>query len=380
MSASQDRFDQAETPIHGYFYWMVELGVLRFFIEYHIFQAIPDSSISISDLATRVGIDARLLGRHANFLVAVEVLKSPSPEQVEHTSLSKKFQEPLATLLYPHVFDSFMATAVKWPEYFKQNGGSEPQRSNRAPFRFAVGHSDKSFYEVLELIPERAKLFNSAMALSLDDMPITGIYDFKWVGDYHSQTDASSRPRIVDVGGGKGQALKAILEENPTIPAALCVLEDQAEVIQQANAEASSVLGPVRRIPHSFFDEQPVKGTLRLVLKVNDIHNSEKFVTGALIYYIRRVLNDWPDDECVQVLSRIRNACAPDSRVLISENLLPGEPLLGSAAIDLWMMNFGGKRRNENMFRELASRAGFRISSVAKDKATNMGMVEMSPV
>lgn len=105
-----------------------------------------------------------------------------------------------------------------------------------------------------------------------------------------------------------------------------------------------------------------------------------KFITGALVYYIRRVLNDWPDDECVQILSKIRTACAPDSRVLICENLSPGEPLLGSAAIDLWMMNFGGKRRNENMFGELASRADFRISSVAEDKATNMGVVEMLPV
>lgn len=240
---------------------MVELGVLRFFVEYHVFPAIPDSGISISDLGTKTGIDTRLLERHVKFLVAVEVLKSPSPGQIEHTSLSKKFQEPLATLFYPHLFDSFMATAVKWPEYFKQNNGSEPQRSNRAPFGFAVGHPDKSFYDVLELMPERAKSFNSAMALSLDDMPITGIYDFKWVGDYHSQTDASSRTRIVDLGGGKGQALKAILEGNPTIPAASCVLEDQAEVIQQASAEASHVLEPVRKIPHSFFDEQPVKGT-----------------------------------------------------------------------------------------------------------------------
>lgn len=63
-----------------------------------------------------------------------------------------------------------------------------------------------------------------------------------------------------------------------------------------------------------------------------------KFITGALVYYIRRVLNDWPDDECVQILSKIRTACAPDSRVLICENLSPGEPLLGSAAIDLWMI------------------------------------------
>ena len=91
-------------------------------------------------------------------------------------------------------------------------------------------------------------------------------------------------------------------------------------------------------------------------------------------------MNDWPDDECVQILSKIRTACALDSRVLISENLLPDEPSLGTAAIDLWMMNFGGKRRNKKMFQELASRAGFRVSSVAKNETTTMAIVEMVPV
>lgn len=274
MSFSQSKLQQAETPIHGYFYSMVELGVLRFFVEYHIFEAIPDSGISISDLSLATGVDAGLLERHANFLIAVELLMSPTPEKIEHTPLSKKFQEPLATLFYPHLFDSFMVTAVKWPEYFKLNGASEPQQSNRAPFGFAVGHQDKSFYEVLELLPERAKSFNSAMALSLDDMPITGIYDFEWVGNSVARETDTRRPCIVDVGGGKGQALKAILEENPSIPAASCALEDQAEVIQQANAEASSVLALVNRISHSFFDEQPVKGTWLCQLPITQYRES----------------------------------------------------------------------------------------------------------
>lgn len=92
------------------------------------------------------------------------------------------------------------------------------------------------------------------------------------------------------------------------------------------------------------------------------------------------MLNDWPDEECVQILSRIRHACAAHSRVVIAENLLPDKPSLGSAGIDLWMMNFGGKRRNEEMFKGLASKAGFKISAVSKDEMTNMGVVEMLPI
>lgn len=91
-------------------------------------------------------------------------------------------------------------------------------------------------------------------------------------------------------------------------------------------------------------------------------------------------MNDWPDNECVQILRKIRHACAAHSRVIISENLLPEKPSLGFAGLDLWMMNFGGKRRNEAMFKDLASRAGFKVSAVSKDEPTSMGVVEMLPI
>ncbi|KAJ5231499.1 methyltransferase Fsa4 [Penicillium citrinum] len=240
---------------------MIELGVLRFFIEYGVFNAISESSKPISQLATETGVDPRLLGRQVNFLIAAGVLSSPTPGHVEHTPLSKKFQEPLATLFYPHLFDSFMTTAVKWTEYFRLNGAKEPQSSDGAPFGFAMGHPNKTFYEVLELMPERAKSFNKAMALSLDDMPVTGFYDFgEAVSHAIAQAGGLEGPCIVDVGGGKGQALKAILETYPLIPASCCALEDQADVIKQASEEASGVMLPVQRIVHNIFEEQPVKG------------------------------------------------------------------------------------------------------------------------
>ncbi|KAH6874085.1 O-methyltransferase-domain-containing protein [Thelonectria olida] len=358
MSSSQPRFPEAETPVHGYFYSMVELGVMRVFVEHQIFDLIPDDGISVSELAKKSGVEFNLLERLSNFLVAAQVLSSPRAGYITLTPESKMFQQTRAKLFYSHIFDAFMGSAVRWPEYFRANGLAEPQRSNRSPFGLGAGYPDKSFYEVLEMMPERAQAFNSTMAIGLGDMPITGIYDFSWVAEYAEQ-HGGGRALIVDVGGGKGQALKAIIEETPGIPAASCVLQDQASVTQEASKEGG-ILESVKKVGSSFFDEQPTK--------------------GALVYYIRRVLNDWPDDECVIILGKIRAACALDSRVLISENLLPDTPSVPLAAADLWMMNFAGKRRNERMFNEIASRAGFRVSSISRDKTSNSAIIEMLPV
>ena len=102
------------------------------------------------------------------------------------------------------------------------------------------------------------------MAAALGGMPITGMYDFSWVGEYATRpqdTEAgSSRQLIVDVGGGKGQALKAILDEDERISAARCVLQDQSDVIREAVQEGD-VLGPVKKVAASFFEEQPIKGS-----------------------------------------------------------------------------------------------------------------------
>lgn len=357
MSSILSRYPEAETPVHGYFYSMVELAVVRVFVQHQIFDAIADDGTSIEELATKTGMELNLLERLSNFLIASKVLSSPKPGFIGLPSETKMFQQRRAKLFYSHIFDAFMGSAVKWPQYLQNNGLAEPQKSNRSPFGLGAGYPDKSFYDVLDMMPERAQAFNSTMAIGLGDMPITGIYDFSWVAA-HAGSDPK-RTLIVDVGGGKGQAIKAIIEETPSIPASACVLQDLPNVIKDV-PEEDGILNQVQKVGSSFFDKQPTK--------------------GSLVYYIRRVLNDWPDDECVTILKNIREACASDSRLLISENLLPDEPSVSLAAADLWMMNFAGKRRNVRMFNDLASRSGFEISSIAKDKTSNSAVIEMLPV
>lgn len=265
MSSILSRYLEAETPVHGYFYSMVELAVVRVFVQHEIFDAIADDGTPIEELATKTGMEMNLLERLSNFLIAFKVLSSPKPGFIGLPAETKMFQQRRAKLFYSHIFDAFMGSAVKWPQYLQTNGLAEPQKSNRSPFGLGAGYPDKSFYDVLDMMPERAQAFNSTMAIGLGDMPITGIYDFSWVAA-HAGTDPK-RTLIVDVGGGKGQAIKAIIEETPSIPASACVLQDLPNVIKDT-PEEDGILCKVQKVGSSFFDKQSTRGKFSVTVKV----------------------------------------------------------------------------------------------------------------
>lgn len=238
---------------------MVELATIRIFLEHSIFKAIPADGILLSELSQKVDMEYNLLKRFSEFLIAAQVISAPTPDYITLTPVSEEFQKPFNSLFYTYLFDSFMHPATKWPKYFSLNGLREPQSCYGSPYGLATGHPDKSFYELLETDPKRASLFNDTMALAVDDMPITGIYDFSWVVEYSRQPGAAGRTLLVDVGGGKGQALTAILNENPELPGTSCVLQDRAGVIEETQ-ESTGVLKAVNKVASNFFDEQPTKG------------------------------------------------------------------------------------------------------------------------
>ena len=62
---------------------------------------------------------------------------------------------------------------------------------------------------------------------------------------------------IVDVGGGRGQALETIREDWPTIKGRM-ILQDLPNVIEDAEAKGTPPF--IETIPGSFFDRQSVKG------------------------------------------------------------------------------------------------------------------------
>ena len=87
-----------------------------------------------------------------------------------------------------------------------------------------------------------------------NSIPILGFYDFSQLA-----TEDAKRVLIVDVGGGQGQSLKARLTAFPELPSSKMVLQDLPHVIEQA-VDSDTLPKDVIKMPHNFYDEQPVKG------------------------------------------------------------------------------------------------------------------------
>jgi tRNA G46 methylase TrmB len=107
--------------------------------------------------------------------------------------------------------------------------------------------------------PDRMKAMMQSMNTLEKHLPITGMYDFSWVSKVANEQP--ERILFVDVGGGKGQAIKAISKENPELPRERFILQDRPEVIAEAKSLDAEDLKGAQLMPHDFHTEQPVKGT-----------------------------------------------------------------------------------------------------------------------
>lgn len=152
-----------------------------------------------------------------------------------------------------------MVPYVHWPAYFRKYGYKEPKLGNYNPHAFGWGHEDKNFWDIISMDPKRVKDFNQSMNTLDEVLPVTGMYDFSWIAA-HAERGPAERPLIVDVGGGKGQALKRIMAAYPKIPASRLVLQDREDVIAEAETLNEPELHGVKKMAHNFFHKQPVKG------------------------------------------------------------------------------------------------------------------------
>jgi hypothetical protein len=149
--------------------------------------------------------------------------------------------------------------------------------------------------------------------------------------------DFSSRSHVVDVGGGQGSLVAAVLRQNPHLTGDVF---DQAHVV--APEAPADLAGRWRSSAGSFFEGVP----------------------AADCYLLKWILHDWSDDECVEILSRCRESLADGGVVLVVELALgrPGHERQ-TAFMDLNMMvGLGGRERTETEYATLLDRAGLRLA------------------
>ncbi|KAL2875661.1 hypothetical protein SGCOL_009123 [Colletotrichum sp. CLE4] len=261
---------------------------------------------------------------------ALEII--PSEGSIKYAELADKLSadEPL------------VLTAMGLPKYFEEYGRREPATRRHTPYAFSHGQPEKEVWEIHQENPAQVKRFMEVMAMTQQFIPLAGIYDFGWVETKLSEQH--DRPILVDVGGSKGHTIKAIMKENPFIPADRIILQDRDEVIEQVAELKDPGLDGVQLQVHDFHKAQPVK--------------------NALIYWIRRCLHDYGDDDCATMLTQLSDAMSSDSKVLIVEYVLPSPPPPIGAMTDFSMLGIGGKERTAKDWKVLVARSRLKIEKI----------------
>lgn len=192
--------------------------------------------------------------------------------------------------------------------------------------------------------PEQARIFHLAMA-ELSSVTVAAITD---------AVDFSRFCGVVDIGGGDGTLLAAILRRWPHAAGALLDL-DHAVARARDRFERDG-LGPrVRCEAGDFFREVP-----------------RPDVPGSAAYLIKSVIHDWSDDDAVRILRACRASMRPEraDRLLLAEQVLPDvrTPSAWHQSLsrsDLTMLvAHGAGERTRTHFATLLQRAGFSVARV----------------
>jgi hypothetical protein len=329
-----------------------EFTLTKVFIDYKAWDAIPDEGyIAVSELADKIGGTHEVVTRITNFFVGRGILESPTPGRVGHSDKSRTYKSDQPTAwVYIHMFNNVFRSFAQLPAFFAKHGLASPTSVNFTPLGLAHGYEDKAAYDIIVGDKTVHKGFNEALREVGDIYSLKGVYDFGWMRAPLESSGPVSRPAIVDVGGSHGLALRDAIRNNPFIPAERCVVLDLPAVVENtrknwaAGTPGHDELQSVRLVGGTMFAAYP------------------ESVRGALVYQFRRVLNDFPDKDVVKALKTVRAAAAPDSRVLIVEEMLNPKRIALNVGIDIALMMAAGKRRNAAMFSTLAEGAGFRLN------------------
>ena len=209
---------------------------------------------------------------------------------------------------------------------------------------------EKSLFEYLADHPETGARFDAGMASRHAE------HNAAFIAGY----DFSGIETIVDIGGGNGSLLAALLAAHPILRGILfdlpAVVTGAVKRLGEAGvADRCTVIGG------SFFEAVP---------------------SGGDAYVLSNVLHDWQDDQAAAILRNIRAALDGHGRLLVvNEQIIPpgNDPHPGKLG-DIMMLLIGGRERTEAQWRSLFEASGFTLSRVVPlSSFTGAGVIEGIP-
>lgn len=295
-------------------------------------------AVTVESLARAADVDATALGRLLGHLVNAGIYR-PLPEGgYEPTELGSLLRHDVPQ------------SGRDWLRLDGPTGRGEAAvfrlldavRSGAPVYSALYG---QEFWTDVESDAALAEAFARRMAASM-----------RWVvPELLAQGDWQAVRHVVDVGGGSGDLLAAVVDATPGARGTLLDLEGPAAAAERDFA-AAGLQERCRAVVGSFFDPLPADGD---------------------VYLLSNVLLNWPDFRAAEILRRCAEAVRPGGRVMVIEGLLDVQT--DQTDLDLRMLVYlGGRMRTTGQLRALAAESGLSMRRVV-GLGPVRSLVELTP-
>ncbi len=289
-------------------------------------EAIAAGITRPADLADHVGADPDALSRVLRGLAAAGVLAEGDDGGYVLTAAGEALREDAPGSLRAFALSAGDEWYPVWGELLPavRTGEVAFERVHGAPlFAWLAGHS------------EQVAAFNRRMVAATTGTAaaVLRAYDF------------SPYRVVVDLGGGLGVFLAAVLRAHPHLRGILFDLPHVAPEARRA-LDAAGVGDRCETVGGDFFADA---------------------LPSADAWIVSQILHDWDDERCLAILRGVRRAIVPDGRLLVVEAVLPERVDGPSVAVDhdlLMLTIVGGRERTEAEYGALFAAAGFALERV----------------
>lgn len=281
---------------------------------------IGDTPQPVASLASECGAHEQMLVRMLRALASLGIFSLDASDMVSHTEKSRYLRsDATPTLHFAARYWGLPSTWAAWGQL------EHTVRTGEPSFETVYGIPN---FEYLHSHKEEGEVFDAFMRYSPDDRhnAVAQAYSFEGI--------------VVDVGGGNGGLLRAVLGANND---ARGILYDRGAVFDGVPGLLEDVSSRCEIVAGDFFESVPA---------------------GGDIYTLSQILHDWNDARCLDILANCRKAMAAGSRLLVIERVLselamqtPTPTLL--ADLHMAVLFPGAKERSFSEFGALLSATGF---------------------
>jgi ubiquinone/menaquinone biosynthesis C-methylase UbiE len=302
---------------------------------------------SLDDLAEATGANRSALARLLTALRTIGICEPDGAEQYTLTETGAALAGD-AGLSFKGL--SFKAWAIMEGEWLSKSWSDMLSTIMSGKTAAELQGFDNSF-DLMARVPENVGIFNAAMT----DM--TRLV----TADVLAACDFSRVSHLLDVGGGSGELIGAILARYPQMRGTVI---DLARCAELATAHFAR-LGLADRA----------------AFLTGDFFGSVPDIADAII--LKSVIHDWDDQRSCVILQNCRRALPENGKLLLVERIMPAIPDASDlhrshAMSDLNMLRGpGGMERTEAQYRDLLGKTGFHVTSITA--AGRFSVIEARP-